>query len=560
VIAISNIFRRTRQGRRKLLLFLRHLVFAIALLFVLAPLPAGAGEVDRTALVAELCGNADAMAAGGAALLAMSNATDVADLVWARPLVSAILNRQLACRADGSGASIISATGSSTDAVSGASSAIADDSRKPVLGLKNRSVFELADAALTLRTSGAVGERGRALHLIERRVALLPDGVLDKAAASETDPGLHDQIRALGQAAALGSPDPAKRIAAIGSLAETPNRRVLTQLETLRKDHAYAADPVFAAAVDRAIGKVARVITLGDILAAGYNGLSYASILFMAAIGLAIIFGLMGVINLAQGELIMIGAYVTWLVQEGLHRFAPWLIDYYLILAIVPAFLGTAGIGIALEAILLRHLYRRPLMSLLATWAVSLFLMNLVRVIFGTQTLQFETPFYITGGVPLVGDFIFTWNRMFAIAFALATLAVTWLLVRATPLGLNIRAVTQNRDMAGCIGIRTRRVDMLAFGLGSGLAGLAGLALSPIYSINPQMGQNFIVDSFMVVVLGGVGTIAGTLAAAFGIGQINVLIEPLYGAVAAKVIVLTLIIFFLQWRPEGLFAVKGRRK
>jgi urea transport system permease protein len=199
-------------------------------------------------------------------------------------------------------------------------------------------------------------------------------------------------------------------------------------------------------------------------------------------------------------------------------------------------------------------------MSLLATWAVSLFLMNLVRVIFGTQTLQFDTPFYITGGVPLVGDFIFTWNRMFAIAFAAATLTITWVLVRATPLGLNIRAVTQNRDMAGSIGIPTRRVDMLAFGLGSGLAGLAGLALSPIYSINPQMGQNFIIDSFMVVVLGGVGTIVGTVVAAFGIGQINVLIEPLWGPVAAKVIVLTMIIFFLQWRPEGLFAVKGRRK
>jgi urea transport system permease protein len=229
------------------------------------------------------------------------------------------------------------------------------------------------------------------------------------------------------------------------------------------------------------------------------------------------------------------------------------------VLAIPVAFLVTAAIGIALEASLLRHLYKRPLMSLLATWAVSLFLMNLVRVLFGTQNLQFETPFYVTGGVPVIGDFIFTWNRMFAIAFAVVTLALTWAVVRKT-LGLNIRAVTQNRDMAACIGIPTRRVDMMAFGLGSGLAGLAGLALSPIYSVNPQMGQNFIIDAFMVVVLGGVGTIAGTVVAALGIGQINVLIEPLWGAVAAKVIVLLMIIGFLQWRPEGLFAVKGRRK
>jgi urea transport system permease protein len=199
-------------------------------------------------------------------------------------------------------------------------------------------------------------------------------------------------------------------------------------------------------------------------------------------------------------------------------------------------------------------------MSLLATWAVSLFLINLVRVTFGTQNLNFVTPFYVTGGVPVIGDFIFTWNRMFAIVFAMLTLGLTWGLMRLTPLGLNIRAVTQNRTMAGCIGIPVRRVDMMAFGLGSGLAGLAGLALAPIYSVNPQMGQNFIIDSFMVVVLGGVGTIVGTVVAALGIGQVNVLIEPLWGAVAAKVIVLLMIIAFLQWRPEGLFAIKGRRK
>jgi urea transport system permease protein len=296
------------------------------------------------------------------------------------------------------------------------------------------------------------------------------------------------------------------------------------------------------------------------VLATLYSGLSFASILFMAAIGLAVIFGLMGVINLAQGELIMIGAYATWMVQEALRYYAPGLLDYYLIIAIPVAFLVTAAIGILLEVVLLRHLYKRPLMSLLATWAVSLFLSNLVRVVFGTQNLQFVTPYYVTGGVPVIGDFFFTWNRMFAIAFAAVTLALTWAIVRLTPLGLNIRAVTQNRTMAGCIGIPVRRVDMLAFGLGSGLAGLAGLALAPIYSVNPQMGQNFIIDSFMVVVLGGVGTIGGTVVAALGIGQINVLIEPWYGAVAAKVIVLLMIIGFLQVRPEGLFAVKGRRK
>lgn len=257
-------------------------------------------------------------------------------------------------------------------------------------------------------------------------------------------------------------------------MAENPSRRALTRIAALTADPAYAANPEFRAAVDDATRRIERGIALGDTLATLYNGLSFASILFMAAIGLAIIFGLMGVINLAQGELIMIGAYVTWLVQQGLRVVAPSLLDWYLVLAIPVAFFVTAAIGIALEALLLRHLYKRPLMSLLATWAVSLFLVNIVRVVFGTQNMQFETPFYVSGGVPVIGDFIFTWNRMFAIAFAVVTLALTWAVVRKTPLGLNIRAVTQNRDMAACIGIPTRRVDMMAFGLGSGLAGLAG--------------------------------------------------------------------------------------
>jgi urea transport system permease protein len=358
----------------------------------------------------------------------------------------------------------------------------------------------------------------------------------------------------------LNSPDLAKRVAAVGRIAKNPDRRALALVTPLLNDPAYTTNPDFKRAVDAASAAIHRGITVGDTLATIYNGLSFASILFMAAIGLAVIFGLMGVINLAQGEFIMLGAYVTWLVQEALRHLAPDAVEWYLIIAVPVVFLVTAMIGIVLETVLLRHLYRRPLMSLLATWAVSLFLINLVRVTFGTQNLQFVTPSYITGGVPVIGDFIFTWNRMFAIAFAIVTLVLTWGLMRLTPLGLNIRAVTQNRTMAGCIGIAVRRVDMLAFGLGSGLAGLAGLALAPIYSVNPQMGQNFIIDSFMVVVLGGVGTIAGTIVAAVGIGQINVLIEPVWGAVAAKVIVLLMIIGFLQWRPEGLFAVKGRRK
>lgn len=535
----------------RLPLFLAGLMIPVAL--PLAPVDAAAA--DRAALVRDLCGSAGQMGDAATALTTIAVSGSAEDRDWAASLARAVLDRNLAC--DDSGAAL---SNSGVDAVTRAPRTADEKARKPLPSLKNRATFELADAALTLRSAPSVALRTEALKALERRPAIIPEGLLEAAAQDEPDAGLREQIDILAQTAALNASDPAARIRALGRVADNPSRRALTQVSALTKDPAYGSNADFRKAVDAATARISRGIAIGDTLATLYNGLSYASILFMAAIGLAIIFGLMGVINLAQGELIMIGAYVTWLVQQALRYAAPSLLDWYLILAIPVAFLVTAGIGIVIEATLLRHLYKRPLMSLLATWAVSLFLINLVRVIFGTQNLQFDTPFYVSGGVPFIGDFIFTWNRMFAIAFAVVTLVLTWAIVRKTPLGLNIRAVTQNRDMAACIGIPTRRVDMMAFGLGSGLAGLAGLALSPIYSVNPQMGQNFIIDSFMVVVLGGVGTIAGTVVAALGIGQINVLIEPLWGAVAAKVIVLLMIIAFLQWRPEGLFAVKGRRK
>jgi urea transport system permease protein len=533
-------------------------VAAVYVIAALLPtqLSAAAAE-ERADLIGKVCGDAAAMGDAGRALTHISADGSLDDRAWAASIARALIDRKLSC--DASGAVVVAAEGS-LDAATRVQRNAGEASRSPLLSLKNRAVFEMAEAALTLRSAPDIARRSTALHTLERQASSLPEQLFDAAARDETDPGLKTQISAVAQAAALNSPDPAKRIAALGRIAATPDRRALTLVRALVNDPAYVANPAFKRAVDAATATIERGIAIGDVLATLYNGLSFASILFMAAIGLAVIFGLMGVINLAQGELIMLGAYVTWLVQESLRHLAPGLLDWYLIIAIPIVFLATAAIGIGLEALLLRHLYRRPLMSLLATWAVSLFLINLVRVTFGTQNLQFVTPFYVTGGVPVIGDFIFTWNRMFAIAFAIVTLALTWALMRMTPLGLNIRAVTQNRTMAGCIGIPVRRVDMLAFGLGSGLAGLAGLALAPIYSVNPQMGQNFIIDSFMVVVLGGVGTIVGTVVAALGIGQVNVLIEPLWGAVAAKVIVLLMIIGFLQWRPEGLFVIKGRRK
>ncbi len=520
---------------------------------------ASAQDLGRADLVARLCGNAAATGDAGSRILAGAGQPDAAELPWMETVISALLDRRLKCAADPA-QSVVEGDGAVRSAVTLEPASVPDLSKVPVLNLRSRAILELAQSALRLRIGATPTIRRQALAALGRKAASVPVEVFEQAAAGESDAGLKAEIESTAQISALNSPDISKRISAVERLASTPNRRVQTQIAALQADPAYTSDETFRLTVDAALARVGQGILIGDVLSTLYNGLSFASILFMAAIGLSVIFGLMGVINLAQGELIMIGAYVTWLTQEALKSIAPGIADYYLLIAVVPAFLVTAGIGVLLEAAILRHLYKRPLMSLLATWAISLFLINLVRVTFGTQNLQFLTPFYITGGVPVVGDFIVTWNRLFAIAFAAITLALTWLVVNRTGLGLNIRAVTQNRDMAGCIGIPTRKIDMMAFGLGSGLAGLAGLSLSPIYNVNPQMGGNFIIDSFMVVVLGGVGTIGGTLVAALGVGQINVLIEPLWGAVAAKVIVLFLIIAFLQWRPEGLFTAKGRRR
>lgn len=515
-------------------------------------------RLDRGAIAAGLCGDAAALGTAAEALTKASATVPTEDLNWAAPLMRGVLERRLVC--SGTTALLLDRPGGQegSEAIGGAVRPAAG-ARASVLGLRQRALVETADGVLGLLTASGADARMVGLRAAERRIATVPDGVFARAEAGETDVALKAAIGEVAQAAALSSPDPEKRLAAIDRVAAAPSSTALSRLSALKGDPAYNADPAFRRALDAGIERVERAVAIGNVLAVLYNGLSFASILFMAAAGLAIIFGLMGVINLAQGEFIMIGAYATYAVQEALRVVAPSLLDLYLILAIPVAFLLAALVGVAIEALVLRHLYRRPLMSLLATWAVSLFLINLVRVSFGSRNLQFTMPSYVTGGIALYADFVVTWNRLFGIVFAAATLVLTLLILRRTSLGLNIRAVTQNRDMAGCLGIPTRRVDRLAFGFGSGLAGLAGVALSPIYSVNPQMGANFIIDSFMVVVLGGVGTVVGTLVAALGVGQINVLIEPFYGAVAAKVIVLVGIILFLQWRPEGLFAARRRR-
>lgn len=294
--------------------------------------------------------------------------------------------------------------------------------------------------------------------------------------------------------------------------------------------------------------------------AAGQNvwyGLSLGSVLLLAAIGLAITFGVMGIINMAHGEMVMLGAYTTFVVQEVIRTSFPGLFDWSLAIALPLAFLVTGAVGLAIERGVIRFLYGRPLETLLATWGISLILQQAVRTIFGPTNREVGNPSWMSGAFEL-GGLTITWNRLWIIVFSLAVFAALLFLLKKTPMGLQMRAVTQNRRMASSMGIRTPWVDALTFALGSGIAGIAGVALSQIDNVSPNLGQGYIIDSFMVVVFGGVGNLWGTLVGAFTLGILNKFLEPYAGAVLGKILVLVLIILFIQKRPRGLFALKGR--
>lgn len=369
-----------------------------------------------------------------------------------------------------------------------------------------------------------------------------------------------DVIAALQLALAnlqLADPDPALRLSAVRLLGESGDPQARTRLENLL-DPAVEADAAVRTAAATSLGQVKRRLLMGDLFGQAFSGLSLGSILLLAALGLAITYGLLGVINMAHGEMLMIGAYSTYVVQLLCQRFAPGMLELYPLLALPVAFLVTACIGMALERTVIRHLYGRPLETLLATWGISLVLIQLVRVLFGAQNVEVANPAWLSGGIQVLPNLVLPWNRIVIIGFALFVLALTWLLLNRTRLGLNVRAVTQNRNMAACCGVPTGRVDMLAFGLGSGIAGLGGVALSQVGNVGPDLGQSYIIDSFLVVVLGGVGQLAGSVFAAFGLGVANKILEPQIGAVLGKILILALIILFIQKRPQGLFALKGR--
>lgn len=385
--------------------------------------------------------------------------------------------------------------------------------------------------------------------------------ILEKALSQETDPEIKKLLQFAHAQANLHAEDPKARLTAVNELATSNSPAVKSLLLALLQktgDSFAEPDADVRTAAQLAIKSIESRLVWSDSLNNVFSGLSLGSILLLAALGLAITYGVMGVINMAHGELLMVGAYTTYAMQSIFRAHFPAQAEYYIVAAIPAAFIVAALVGMALERLVIRHLYGRPLETLLATWGISLCLIQAARVIFGAQNVEVANPEWMSGGVEVFANVVLPWNRVYIIGFAVGVLALVWLLLTRTRLGLFVRAVTQNRPMASCVGVHTGRVDMLAFGLGAGIAGLGGVALSQVSNVGPDMGQGYIVDSFMVVVMGGVGQLAGAVWAALGLGVLTKLLEGWAGAVIAKIVVLVIIILFIQKRPQGLFALKGR--
>jgi urea transport system permease protein len=425
---------------------------------------------------------------------------------------------------------------------------------KPVLdGIKNRTKLNGANSEERRSAATDLGTLGR------------PEAVawLDQAAARESHRWVRYTMEESAALLRLASQDPAARLAAVKKLGNLQSQNGLPALKELVQTLGADAAPdetskgLLSAAND-AIGRIETWSHWSTAIETIFRGISLSSILLIMSLGLAIVFGLMGVINMAHGELMMIGAYTTFMTQEFFKAsVSPDQFDFYFLAAMPLSFLMAALCGLLLEATVIRFLYGRPLETMLATWGVSLVLIQAARVYFGDLT-SVAAPSWLTGGAQVMVGVYLPYNRIFIILLSTFCVIGIYLVLFRTNLGLRVRAVTQNRDMSACLGIPTRTVDAYTFAFGSGLAGVAGWALTLIGNVEPGLGQNYIVDSFMVVVTGGVGKLAGTIVASLGIGGLNKLLEPSFGAVYGKVLILVLVILFLQRRPSGLFAARGR--
>jgi len=424
--------------------------------------------------------------------------------------------------------------------------------------VNNRIRGELAGALAALKLFDA--DRGvRLASVSEIQSKVSPDmaPLLKQALDKETDPEIKGLLILAHAQASLGSADPALRLAAVKALANSTSPAIKTALLPLTVKAAESDDKVRYEAI-AAVKSIDSRLALAENFGRVFSGLSLGSILLLAALGLAITYGVMGIINMAHGELLMVGAYATYGMQSLFRAYLPEYIDWYLPAAIPLAFFAAALVGVIMERTVIRWLYGRTLETLLATWGISLVLIQSARVLFGAQNVEVSNPSWMSGGIEIMPNLLLPWNRIIIIGFAMFVLFLVWVLMNKTRLGMFVRAVTQNRPMAGCVGVPTSRIDTMAFALGAGIAGLGGVALSQISNVGPDMGQGYIVDSFMVVVVGGVGQLAGAVWAALGLGIFSKLLEGWAGAVIAKISILVAIIIFIQKRPQGIFALKGR--
>jgi urea transport system permease protein len=474
----------------------------------------------------------------------------------AETIIRALQDGRLMFSAESKAVYVKDETGKLTNAATGES--IAGDAPADLdnvrINNRLRGAIDAALGGLTL-LAGDPGTRFEAAQAVFKSRAANALPTLETALAKEQDPRVK---RALAEARAAvilagdkGSDD--EKLAAVDIARQRGDQDALALLSSLPAD----TSPAVMKAATTTIAAIKNRLALWEAVQDAWYGISLGSVLLLAAIGLAITFGVMGVINMAHGEMVMLGAYVTFVVQDAIRARNPGLFDYSLAIAIPLSFLFAGCVGILIERFIIRFLYGRPLETLLATWGLSLILQQAVRTGFGPNNREVGNPSWMSGAFD-VGGITVTYNRLWIICFALAVFIALLALLRFTRFGLEMRAVTQNRPMAASMGIRTGRIDALTFGLGSGIAGMAGVALSQIDNVSPNLGQGYIIDSFMVVVFGGVGNLWGTFVGSFVLGIANKFLEPYAGAVLGKIAILVLIILFIQKRPRGMFALKGR--
>ena len=418
-----------------------------------------------------------------------------------------------------------------------------------------RKALNFGQAQAKLKSEESA-QRLVAIDILENNLSELNVAQINQLYLHEQNNKVKQRLAQLKARLDFESPDVLVQIQAAKVLTDSNRPEVLALVEqALTQSN---LNPELKAVLADAKSQIKTRIQASEWAGHVFSGFSTASILLLAALGLAITYGLLGVINMAHGELIMIGAYTTYVVQSLFKTYLGSYVDWYLIAAIPAAFLVSALIGMLIERTVIRPLYGRQLETLLATFGVSLILMQLVRMIFGAQNVEVSNISWLSGGIALSPSLMLPYNRIAIIVFTVAVLLLLVYLLNKTRFGLFVRAVTQNRQMARAVGIRSSRIDMLAFGLGSGLAGLAGCALAQVGNVGPDLGQNYIIDAFLVVVVGGVGQVWGAVLAALGLGISGTVLEIGMGAVLAKIILLVLVILFIQKRPQGLFAIKGR--